>query len=133
MVPHPLTLAPRYFTTALLFQNGALQRRNWLPAHSKSGLDSSLIPQSRETSLSLLLQLMTLTVPINQKNDNQILFSEIVFVNHCYYNNSIIKNPNYITIHMPQRTSKILLVRLTANRNALLFLIRVTSFACYTV
>ena len=30
---------------------------------------------------------------------------------------------------MPQRTSKILLVRLTANRNALLFLIRVTSFA----
>ena len=39
----------------------------------------------------------------------------------------------YITIHMPQRTSKILLVRLTANRNALLFLIRVTSFARYTV
>ena len=38
-----------------------------------------------------------------------------------------------ITIHMPQRTSKILLVRLTANRNALLFLIRVTSFARYTV
>ena len=37
-----------------------------------------------------------------------------------------------ITIHMPQRTSKILLVRLTANRNALLFLIRVTSFARYT-
>ena len=34
---------------------------------------------------------------------------------------------------MPQRTSKILLVRLTANRNALLFLIRVTSFARYTV
>ena len=30
---------------------------------------------------------------------------------------------------MQQRTSKILLVRLTANRNALLFLIRVTSFA----
>ena len=26
-----------------------------------------------------------------------------------------------ITIHMPQRTSKILLVRLTANKNALLF------------
>ena len=38
-----------------------------------------------------------------------------------------------ITIHMPQRTSKILLVRLTANRNALLFLIRVTIFARYTV
>ena len=38
-----------------------------------------------------------------------------------------------ITIHMPQRTSKILLVRLTANRKALLFLIRVTSFARYTV
>ena len=38
-----------------------------------------------------------------------------------------------ITIHMPQRTSKILLVRLTANRNALLFLIRVSSFARYTV
>ena len=39
----------------------------------------------------------------------------------------------HITIHMPQRTSKILLVRLTANRNALLFQIRVTSFARYTV
>ena len=39
----------------------------------------------------------------------------------------------FITIHMPQRTSKMLLVRLTANRNALLFLIRVTSFARYTV
>ena len=39
---------------------------------------------------------------------------------------------NHIMIHMPQRTSKILLVRLTANRNAL-FLIRVTSFARYTV
>ena len=34
---------------------------------------------------------------------------------------------------MPQRTSKILLVRFTANRNALLFLIRVTSFTHYTV
>ena len=33
---------------------------------------------------------------------------------------------------MPQQTSKILLVRLTANKN-LLFLIRVTSFARYTV
>ena len=38
-----------------------------------------------------------------------------------------------ITIHMPQRTSKILLVRLTANKNALLFQRRVTCFACYTV
>ena len=38
-----------------------------------------------------------------------------------------------ITIHMPQRTNKILLVRLTANRNAVLFVIRVTSFARYTV
>ena len=38
-----------------------------------------------------------------------------------------------ITIHMPQRTSKILLVRLTANKNAFLFQIRVTSFALYTV
>ena len=35
--------------------------------------------------------------------------------------------------HMPQRTSKILLVRLTANKNALLFQIRVTCFARYTV
>ena len=34
---------------------------------------------------------------------------------------------------MPQRTSKILLVRLTANKNALLFQIRVTCFARYTV
>ena len=34
---------------------------------------------------------------------------------------------------MPQRTSKILLVRLTANKNALLFQRRVTCFACYTV
>ena len=34
---------------------------------------------------------------------------------------------------MPQWTSKILLVRLTANRNAFLFLIRVTSCARYTV
>ena len=38
-----------------------------------------------------------------------------------------------ITIHMPQRTSKILQVRLTANRNAFSFLISVTSFARYTV
>ena len=34
---------------------------------------------------------------------------------------------------MLQQTSKILLVRLTANRNAVLFRIRVTSFARYTV
>ena len=34
---------------------------------------------------------------------------------------------------MPQRTSKIFLVRLTANKNALLFQIRVTCFARYTV
>ena len=34
---------------------------------------------------------------------------------------------------MPQRTSKILLVRLTANEKALFFQIRVTSFARYTV
>ena len=33
---------------------------------------------------------------------------------------------------MPQRTSKILLVRLTANKNALLFQIRVTCFAHYS-
>ena len=39
----------------------------------------------------------------------------------------------FITMHMPQRTSKILLVRLTANKNALLFQIRVTCFARYTV
>ena len=38
-----------------------------------------------------------------------------------------------ITIHMLQRTSKILLFRLTANKNAFLFQIRVTSFARYTV
>ena len=38
-----------------------------------------------------------------------------------------------ITIHTPQRTSKILLVRLTANKNAFLFQISVTSFARYTV
>ena len=37
------------------------------------------------------------------------------------------------TIHMPQRTSKILLVRLTANKNASFFQIRVTCFARYTV
>ena len=34
---------------------------------------------------------------------------------------------------MPQRTSKILLVRLTANTNALLFQKGVTCFASYTV
>ena len=34
---------------------------------------------------------------------------------------------------MPQRTSKILVVRLTANKNAVLFQIRVTCFARYTV
>ena len=38
-----------------------------------------------------------------------------------------------ITIQMPQRTSKILLVRLTANKNAPLFQKRVTCFARYTV
>ena len=38
-----------------------------------------------------------------------------------------------ITILMPQRTSKILLVRLTATKNALLFQIRVTCLARYTV
>ena len=38
-----------------------------------------------------------------------------------------------ITIHMPQQTSKILLVRLTANKNAFLFQIRVTSFALRVV
>ena len=38
-----------------------------------------------------------------------------------------------ITIHMPQRTSKILLVRLTANKNAFLLQIRITSFTRYTV
>ena len=40
---------------------------------------------------------------------------------------------NYITIHMPQQTSKTLLLRLTVNKNALLFQIRVTCFARYTV
>ena len=34
---------------------------------------------------------------------------------------------------MSQRTSKILLVRLTTNKNALFFQIRVTCFARYTV
>ena len=38
-----------------------------------------------------------------------------------------------ITIYMPQRTSKILLVRLTAKKNASLFQTRVTFFARYTV
>ena len=38
-----------------------------------------------------------------------------------------------ITIHMPQRTNKILLVRLKANENAFLFQIYVTSFARYTM
>ena len=38
-----------------------------------------------------------------------------------------------ITIHMPQRTSKTWLVRLTANKNLLLFQIRVTCFVRYTV
>ena len=37
----------------------------------------------------------------------------------------------FFTIHMPQRTSKILLVRLTANRNSFLFLIRITSQPFY--
>ena len=46
---------------------------------------------------------------------------------------SITRDVVPITIHMPQRTSKILLVRLTANENALLFQIRVTCFARYTV
>ena len=41
--------------------------------------------------------------------------------------------PLLITIHMLQRTSKILLVRLTTNKNALFFQIRVTCFARYTV
>ena len=41
--------------------------------------------------------------------------------------------PSNITIHMPQRTCKILLVQLTANKNASLFQIRVTFFARYTV
>ena len=40
---------------------------------------------------------------------------------------------NRITMHMPQLTSKILLVRLTANKNVSLFQIRVTCFARYTV
>ena len=39
------------------------------------------------------------------------------------------EHEKHITIHMPQRTSNILLVRLTANKNAFLFQIRVTSFA----
>ena len=39
----------------------------------------------------------------------------------------------FITIHMPQRTSKILLVRLTANKKRVSFQIRVTRFARYTV
>ena len=34
---------------------------------------------------------------------------------------------------MPQRTSKLLLGRLTANENAFLLQIRITSFAQYTV
>ena len=34
---------------------------------------------------------------------------------------------------MPQRASKILLLRITANKNALLFQIRVTCFARYTM
>ena len=42
-------------------------------------------------------------------------------------------NANSITISMPQRTSKILLVRLIASKNALLFQIRLTYFARYTV
>ena len=40
---------------------------------------------------------------------------------------------NCILIHLPQRTSKILLVRLTADKNAFLFETRVTCFARYTV
>ena len=39
----------------------------------------------------------------------------------------------FITIHMPQRTSKILLVRLTANKKASFFQTRETCFARYTV
>ena len=44
----------------------------------------------------------------------------------------IVKLMIYITIHMPQRTSKILLGRLTANKNALLFQFW-ACFAHYTV
>ena len=38
-----------------------------------------------------------------------------------------------ITTHMPQTNSKILLDRLTANKNAFIFQIRVTCFVRYTV
>ena len=62
----------------------------------------------------------------------RIFRQEDLFGNICSQNevNCI---GDIITIHMPQRTSKILLVRLTAKRNAFLFLIRVTSFARYSV
>ena len=45
----------------------------------------------------------------------------------------ILKYKFYMTIHMPQRTSKILLVGLTANKNAFLLQIRIKNFSRYTV
>ena len=42
-------------------------------------------------------------------------------------------NSMIITIHIPQRTSKISLIRLPSNKNAFLFQIRVICFARYTV
>ena len=51
-------------------------------------------------------------------------------------NNEIVQErlcKNRITMHMPQLTSKILQIRLTANKNASLFQKRVKCFARYTV
>ena len=44
----------------------------------------------------------------------------------------VYQKPN-LTVDMPQRTTKLLIVRSTAKKNALLFEIRVTCFARYTV
>ena len=62
---------------------------------------------------------------------HQTFLSDINLSTSCIY--YYLKQPIDITTHMPQRTSKILLVRLTANKNGLLSQIRVTCFARYTV
>ena len=68
-------------------------------------------------------------------NQNLVHQQNTDWTEHC--STPIIENSHryicLITIHMPQRTCKILLVRLPVNKNALFFQIRVTCFARYTV
>ena len=68
-------------------------------------------------------------LPYQSQNSNNLFTAE--FWSHCTQTKNF--DAIIITIHMPERTSKILLVRLTANKKALLFQIRVTCFARYTV